>query len=263
MRYLEYLTATWEEFRDEIKEESSLILIPVGCVEEHGPHLPLNTDCIIGETICESVAQQTQIILGPPIRYGVSRTTQGFPGTLEIRVDTLRALTKDILYSFASQGVKILILFTWHGGTSHSMILREASIEVIERVRQEHHLPATLNESQLDELPQIYLFSGVRMFDGQIKNQILALLDTEPSHAAELETSLMLYLQPDLVREDKLEHLKEFPKIPEGRIFMRGSPWLKKGLMGDASHSTKEKGKKIFEIFIKELAQRIHKIRSS
>ena len=98
MKFLNYLTATWEEFQDVIKEKKSLILIPVGCIEEHGPHLPLNTDCIIGEKICEIVAKENNIILGPPIRYGVSRTTQGLPGTLEIRIDTLRALTYDIVY---------------------------------------------------------------------------------------------------------------------------------------------------------------------
>ena len=82
MKYLNYLESTWEEFRDEIKEENSLLLIPIGCLEEHGPHLPINCDCVIGEKICESVATDCNIILGPPIRFGESRKTQGLPGTM-------------------------------------------------------------------------------------------------------------------------------------------------------------------------------------
>ncbi|TFG20451.1 MAG: creatininase family protein [Promethearchaeota archaeon] len=257
MKYLNYLNATWEEFDKAVKESHSLILIPVGCLEEHGPHLPLSTDCIIGEKICEQVAQETDIIVGPPIRFGVSRTTQGFPGTLEIRIDTLRALTYDIVYSFASQDVKTIVLFTWHGGVTHSSLLREASIDVLEKIREERNLPKNLSKDQLDSLPHIYLLSGVRMFDGKLEEEILSILETKPYHAAELETSLMLYIAPDLVKSEKLRDLREDPEFPEGRIFMRGNPWLQKGLMGDASKSNAEKGKKIFTIFVTVLSERI------
>jgi len=257
MKFLNYLESTWEEFRDEARENNSLILIPVGCIEEHGPHLPLNCDCVIGEKICETVAKENNIILGPPIRYGVSRTTQGFPGTLEIRIDTLRALTYDLVYSFASQEIKTIILFTWHGGTTHSSVLREALIEVQEKIREEKDLPKVMSLEQFDSLPHIYLHSGVRMFDGNLEDEILALLETEPYHAAELETSLMLHIAPELVKKELLRNLKEFPKFPEARIFMRGNPWLKKGLMGDASKSNKEKGEKIFNIFVRALSEKI------
>ncbi|MHA1438819.1 MAG: creatininase family protein [Promethearchaeota archaeon] len=259
MKFLNYLESTWEDFKEEINQENSTILIPVGCLEEHGPHLPLNCDCVIGEKICEYVAKKNRIILGPPVRYGISRTTQGFPGTLEIRIDTLRALIYDIIYSFASQGVKIIVLFTWHGGVSHSSILRESCIDVLEKIREEKNFPKELNIEQFNKLPHVYLLSGVRIFDEELKAEVLSLLDTEPYHAAELETSLMLYIAPELVKKEKLKDLKEFPEFPEGRIFMRGIPWLKKGLMGDASKATSEKGKKIFFMFANSLSERIMK----
>jgi creatinine amidohydrolase len=257
MKYLNYLKATWEEFRDIVKEKNSLILIPVGCVEEHGPHLPVSSDCIIAEKICETVAKENKIILGPPIKYGVSRTTQGVPGTLEIRIDTLRALTYDLVYTFASQGVRNIVLFTWHGGVTHSSILREACIDVLEKIREEKRLPKAMTIDQFDSLPHIYQHSGIRLFDGNLEEEILSLLETEPYHAAELETSVMLYIAPELVKSDILKDLKEFPKIPEGRVFMRGNLWLNKGLMGDASKSTVEKGKEIFKIFVNALTMRI------
>jgi len=258
MKYLDYGKSTWEEFNEAIIEKSSLILIPIGCLEEHGPHLPLNTDGIIAKKICQFVAKLNNIILGPTILFGTSRTTQGFPGTIEIQINTLRALTYDIVYSFASQGAKNIVLFTWHGGVSHSTTLREACIDVLEKIREEKNLPKAMDLNQFESLPHIYLLSGVRLFDGKIEKDITAILDTEPYHAAELETSIMLYLQPKLVKRDKLENLKEFPTFPEERVFARGNPWLIKGLMGNASTSTSEKGKKIFEIFINTLSERIN-----
>lgn len=257
MIYLNYLEASWDEFRDAIINKNSLILISIGCLEEHGPHLPLSTDCIIGDKICEIVAKQNNIILGPPIQFGVSRTTQGFPGTLEIHIETLRKLVHDIVYSFASQGVKNIVLFTWHGGTTHSTMLREACIDALEKIREETGLPKVLNLDQFEQLPHIFLLSGVRMLDGKIEQEVLSLLETKPYHACELETSLMLFIAPKLVKIQLLENLKEYPEFPEGRIFMRGNSWLDEGLMGDASKSTSEKGEKIFNIFVRELSKRI------
>lgn len=257
MKYINYLESTWEEFKDAVREKSSLILIPIGCLEEHGPHLPINCDCVIGEKICETVAVDNQIILGPPVRYGVSRTTQGFPGTMEIKINTLRALIFDIVNSFASQGVKNIVLFTWHGGITHSTVLREACIDVIEKLREEAKLPKVMDIEQFESLPHIYLHSGVRLYDSQLEKEILPILETIPHHAAELETSMMLYCAPHLVKKEKIKNLKEHPEFPEGRIFARGNPWLIKGLMGDASKSTSEKGEKIFKIFVRALSERI------
>lgn len=252
-----YIEQSWEEFQEAIKEDNSLILIPIGCLEEHGPHLPINTDGFIATKICEIVAEKNDIILGPEVLFGTSRTTQGFPGTIEIRIETLRSLIYDIVYSFANQGVQKIVLFTWHGGTTHSTILREASIDVLEKIREERGLPKDMNIDQFESLPHIYLLSGVRLLDGKLEKEVLEILETIPYHAAELETSIMLHLFPNMVKNELLTDLKEEPKFPEGRIFARGNPWLKKGLMGDASKSSAEKGKRICDIFIDALSERI------
>ncbi|MFO8020577.1 MAG: creatininase family protein [Promethearchaeia archaeon] len=258
MPYVNHLKGTWKEFQEMAEKKDSIVLIPIGCIEEHGPHLPINTDGIIAEKMCKHVAKETDIILGPTVRFGVSRTTQGFPGTLEFRVETLKSLMYDIVYSYATQEIKNIVIFTWHGGTSHSTVLREACIDVLEAIRKERDFPLRLSKEQFEKLPHIYLLSGVRLFDGKIEQKILSILETEPYHAAELETSLMLFLAPGLVRKSELEGLTEFPEFPEERIFARGNLWLEQGLMGDASAASKSKGKKIYEIFIKTLKNRIN-----
>ncbi|MHA1337327.1 MAG: creatininase family protein [Promethearchaeota archaeon] len=262
MTYLNYLNATWEDFKKEIDSGKSIILIPVGCIEEHGPHLPLNTDCLIAEKLCETVVKECEIILGPPIRFGVSRSTQGFPGTLEIRIDTLRSLTFDIIYSFASQGVKAIILFTWHGGSSHYIILREAAREVLDTLRKEKSISKPISKEQYDNLSHIYLFSAIRFFEenNNLKQEVLNILETTPYHAAELETSLMLYLSPKLVKIEKIKDLKEFPKFSESRIYLDGRLWMNTGIVGDASKATREKGEQIFNLFKSELSKQIKQI---
>ncbi|MGV9197568.1 MAG: creatininase family protein [Promethearchaeia archaeon] len=254
---MNHLNATWKEFQAMAEKDNSIVLIPIGCIEEHGPHLPINTDGIIAEKMCEQVAKETEIILAPTVLFGVSRTTQGFPGTLEFRIETLRALVYDIVYSYSSQGIKNIVLFTWHGGTTHATMLREACIDVLESIRKEKGFPLRLSKQQFEQLPHIYLLSGVRLFDGKLEESILSILETEPYHAAELETSLMLFLAPESVKKEKLKGLRETPEFPQERIFARGNPWLKEGLMGDASKASMEKGKKIYEIFIDTLKQRI------
>lgn len=262
MAYIDHLNATWKEFEKKADEENSIVLIPFGCVEEHGPHLPINTDGIIAEKMSKQVAKEEKIILAPTVLFGVSRTTQGFPGTLEFRIETLKALVYDIVFSYASQGIANIVLFTWHGGTTHATVLREACIDVLETIRKEKGFPLRMKMKQFELLPHIYLLSGVRLFDGKLEEKILSLLETEPYHAAELETSLMLYLSPELVKKDKLKDLKEFPDFPEEQIFARGNLWLEKGLMGDASKASKEKGKEIYNIFISALKSRIQSYKS-
>ena len=261
MKFLDYCNATWEEFKEAISEPNSLILIPVGCFEEHGPHLPINTDNLIAQKICCVVAEKTNVILGPDLTFGLARSTQGFPGTIEFKFETLQGLVFDIAYSFTSQGVKKTVFFTWHGGETHRIAIREACISVLETIRKERGLGQSLFKDEFASLPEIYILSGVRLFDGEITNEIMKILDTEPHHAAELETSLMLYLFPELVKKEKMKDLREERNFPEDQIILRGDTWLKTGVMGDASKATVEKGEKIFNIFVEKLIEKINKIK--
>ncbi|HEC93693.1 MAG TPA: hypothetical protein ENI51_12060, partial [Candidatus Atribacteria bacterium] len=111
-------------------------------------------------------------------------------------------------------------------------------------------------------LSHIYLFSAIRFFEenNNLKQEVLNILDTTPYHAAELDTSLMLYLSPKLVIIEKIKDLKEFPKFSESRIYLDGRLWMNTGIVGDASKATREKGEQIFNLFKSELSKQIKQI---
>nr|MDO8110258.1 creatininase family protein [Candidatus Sigynarchaeota archaeon] len=237
MRVYQYMT--WKEMEEFVDSchGTAAILIPIGCLEEHGPHLPLATDGMLALDLSVAVAQDTSlpIISGPLVDFGVSVLTQGFPGTVKVRFDTLKAILVDLMKSCVAWGFTKILLFSWHGGSSHEICLREASLQV-------------LSEIKVD----IYVLRGVKLFDDPaFKKKIESVLDSMGEHADELETSLMMHLHPDLVRKDKL--VKEYPDIPKFKIIDSGEPYMEHGVIGDATLATAEKGKKLFEMIRDEL----------
>jgi creatinine amidohydrolase/Fe(II)-dependent formamide hydrolase-like protein len=113
--------------------------------------------------------------------------------------------------------------------------LREASLQI-------------LSEIKVD----IYVIRGVKLFDDPaFKKKVESVLDSIGDHADELETSLMMHLHPGLVKTDQL--VKEYPDIPKFKIIDSGRPYMNHGVIGDATLSTAEKGKQIFEMMLEHL----------
>ncbi len=216
---------------------NAAIIIPIGCMEEHGPHLPLATDSMLAIAFAEAVARDGSfpVVAGPLVDFGESVLTQGFPGSIKIRFETLKALLVDIMRSCVAWGLTKIILWTWHGGSSHDICLREASLQI-------------LSEIKVD----IYEVRGVKLFDdNDFKKKVTSVLDSIGDHADELETSLMMYLYPALVRTDML--VKEYPDIPKFKIIDSGRPYMNHGVIGDATLATAEKGKMVFDLILEHL----------
>lgn len=93
-----------------------IVILPVGSFEQHGPHLPLETDTIIAYTIAVRVAEELGAPLLPPIPYGVSPEHMGFPGTITIDPVNYCLLLRDILSSLSRHGVELLAIINGHGG---------------------------------------------------------------------------------------------------------------------------------------------------
>ena len=92
---------TMDEFTAGL-EKTRTVLIPFGSTEEHGPHLPLDTDTIQACEVGRRLAERRPVFIAPPIHYGVCRSTSCHPGTLSITTATLRSLVLDIAGAFAS-----------------------------------------------------------------------------------------------------------------------------------------------------------------
>ena len=116
---------TMPEF-EAAREPSRLVILPVGSVEEHGPHLPLGTDAFHALELAHRVAALRPILVAPPVFYGVCRSTREHPGTISLSGDTLRALIRDLGREFHRQGLRRLIFLSGHAGGTHMCALVEA-----------------------------------------------------------------------------------------------------------------------------------------
>jgi len=105
---------TWEEVLKKIEEGYSTAIIPIGSVEQHGPHLPLGTDTYVAMTIAEDAATKTKSIVIPPIWCGFSPHHMVLPGTITIRPEILIEFLYDVVQSLALHGLKNFVLLNGH-----------------------------------------------------------------------------------------------------------------------------------------------------
>ena len=109
----------WTEYDRRIREDAPVVLLPVGSLEQHGPHLPMNCDALIPTVLAERVAAGAGHLVAPTISYGYkSQPKSGggnhFPGTTSLDGHTLSALVRDVIKEFARHGVRKLALMDGH-----------------------------------------------------------------------------------------------------------------------------------------------------
>jgi creatinine amidohydrolase len=221
MKLLEEMS--WPEVEAGLKETRTVIL-PVGATEEHGPHLPTMTDTIQAMEVAKATAQERDVFLAPPLHYGVCRSTRGFPGTITVGHDALRAFAKDLLVSFADSGFARVMILTGHAGGLHMAALEEACQMAVEE--RDFHV------------------SLVSLFD---LIDFKAVETPHDGHAGEVETSLMMAIRFDLVKGKPAEH---FPKRPHFLVMKDVRHLMGNGIMGNPQPATLEKGKQFFQMAV-------------
>jgi creatinine amidohydrolase len=210
---------TMPQFEEHLTKNRTVV-IPLGSVEEHGPHLPLSTDTVHAYEICLKACEKTGAFLAPPVHYGICRSTAQHPGTITITGDTLRALLKDLGRSFYEQGLRNLIFISGHAGGIQAAAMQEAS------------------EFLLDTL-QGCKVASLTMFD--LGMTVWApLIETQgDAHAGELETSVMMVLRPEWVKGTAR---LEFPQFPKGILARNKRKFWPGGVWGDPTKASREKG---------------------
>ena len=177
--------------------QRTLIIVPVGATEAHGPHLPLGTDVIISSAMAERggqklVARGLSVLVAPPLSYTVADFAAGFSGTVSIRAETAVNLLVDICRNFASWGARAVLFANAHLEPNHIRSLRRAA----ERAEKEHAL-------------------GVVFPDVTRKPWALRLTDEFKSgacHAGQYETSIVMAARPELVNDAVRETLPANPQ---------------------------------------------------
>ena len=213
-----------------IKRDPDLAIIPVGSIEQHGPHLPVITDWTIASAVGEGVAEKTGAFLIPALPISTCREHMGKMGSVWMNPDTFYHMMIDIVGSLKEQGFKRVCIIQCHGGI----------FVMTPVVRQ---LNATLNPDMMVARVDLADVSAVLYREGIMET------NTE-LHAGEFETSLMLHLAPETVQMDKaIDFVPEVvrPYLSYGSIF-RATPT---GVWGEPTKSSAEKGRLILERTVK------------
>jgi creatinine amidohydrolase len=106
---------SWDEVEAYLKT-SDMVIIPVGSMEQHGKHLPLNSDIVQATEICLRIAQKTGVLVAPSVLAGVSEHHLGFPGTIALTPTTFEAVLYETTQSLITHGFRRIIYYTGHGG---------------------------------------------------------------------------------------------------------------------------------------------------
>lgn len=248
---IKYEELTWEEIRDIDKDR--VVILPVATIEDHGPHLPVNTDGMITRALCEKVAEAMadKTILLPVISYGYSPHHEDFPGSLNISYDVLIRYITDIGKDLAKHNFRRLLIVNGHGSNI-------APVEIAhKRVNYE-------TDGKILCASTFYL-NGKKGANA-IKKVRKSKYPGGLGHACELETSLMLVIRPDLVKMDKAKKDMNYPC--DGDLFMDWSDgalsfmpyWStisKNGVAGNPEVATKEAGEYLLKVAVEELCDRV------
>jgi creatinine amidohydrolase len=253
---------TWPEV-EEAGARDIPVLVPVAVIEQHSLHLPLATDTYGAHLLClliqkELAAQGIRVLIAPPFYYGVNATTGMFPGSLNIKPDTMRALLVETLQNYARWGLRRQFIVNHHGDPHHNRVIVEA-IQALraEGVETTYFLGGTIqgfvDAAYEGTFRQPFPLTGravLRSPESQATREALARLTHGGPldiHAAERETSLIMRWFPETLAHnvdiagmtavpDTAEEFQEAEKAGRWREL---SP---EGHIGDPAAATTENG---------------------
>jgi len=209
---------TWTEIAS--ANRRCLLVVPVGSFEQHGPHLPLETDTEIAVALVEGLAGLAYVVIAPPLAYGASGEHAGFPGTVSIGTEVLADVVVEMVRS-ARESFSGVLFVCAHGGNAEGLV----------RARQRC-------ESEGDSV--LVWTPTVRGGD---------------AHAGRIETSLMLAIAPQTVRMGAIERGRTeaidalWPELRTGGVRAVSS----NGVLGDPTLASAEEGRTLLDALRSEL----------
>ncbi|MBS1814628.1 MAG: creatininase family protein [Acidobacteria bacterium] len=244
---------TWEEVN--AVDRSTVVIVPFGAMEQHGPHLPLKTDALIGEAIARRLDNfcDGKLLVLPQQWLGFSTHHMRFPGTLTASAETFLALACDTISSIAGAGFSNIIVLNSHGGNAAAL---DVVLTKCKSLYPSHRLLAvTYWNAAATEL--------AKLRESRIGGM---------GHACELETSLVLAEQPNLVHMDRARADGRWPASEFlAKDMLRGGSALyarrfdeisDKGAVGDPTTASAAKGEAAFAVIVQTLARLVRQVQS-
>ena len=220
--------------------DTDLAILSVGSIEQHGPHLPVITDWAIADAVGKGLAEKTGGMYIPALPISTNKENRGKKGSVGMHSDTFYRMMTDICLDLKAQGFRRIGIVQAHGGIFvMKPIVRELNAD---------HNPE-LMVAQLDMLEICWP-----------KFKPMGILETDTElHSGEGETSMMLHLYPELV--DMSKAVDFVPSVKRSDLnyggFLRYCP---DGVWGEATKGTAEKGRRMLELSVNELAAEMDRI---
>ncbi len=224
-----------------------VVIVPVGSIEQHGPHLRLDEDIANALALAElsGTSSPRQVIVAPPVWWGMAAHHMGFAGTISLRMETMTALVADICASIAAHGFRRVLLLNGHGGNQAV-------------------LTATAAQASAD----LGILAWTLSYWALVPDVLREVGSSPPGgmgHAGEMETSLALHLRPDTVDRDALR--ADIPASAGTRRaidFRSPGPVAapldlrrdsREGVLGDPTDASAEKGAVITDAIVGRLVE--------
>lgn len=253
---------TVKQVREYLERKKSVI-VPIGVIEQHGYHLPLQTDKLIATRIGAMIGEKTGILAAPTIHQSFSGG--GLPGTINISPSVMSLVVSDTLLSLAGQGFRNFYLFLCHGGSENARSL-DNGLKLLLRTN-----PA-FDHAMIVLLP-IWKFGSKGIGWKKAFHE-------GDWHAGWLETSMVMALEPEVVRMDEMaldpepllnlqiehpDNYQQAEKIVDDEFVvprMTQRPDIKVGVMGHPEKASPEKGKEIVEDIVVSVSGKIEELES-
>ncbi len=217
---------TWPEVELALTRGMTSVVIPVGAVEQHGPHLPLFVDAERGTALGLRVARHLgDALVAPTIRVGWSEHHMGFAGTISLRKETLEAVLRDYCESLARHGFRDIFVVPTHGG----------NFQPVEEMLPRLQAATTQVSPHCRVAAYTDLLAFVAVWRWVVEEEV-GLGRNVGGHADIAESSEMLYLHPGLVRMGRVEKGRSGELDPElvARVFEKGLRAIApNGILGD------------------------------
>jgi creatinine amidohydrolase len=246
-----YELLTWPEINDAVAQRR-VVILPVGSVEQHGRHLPLDVDVKLSSSVVYEAARRAPdlMVVLPPVSYGYCHHVMDFPGTINIEPSTFVKFLLDITRSVAYHGFKRIIIVNGHG-SNHPLVEQVGRQTIL----QTDALCVTLSWWQL-------------VADYWNKELRASAVPGGCAHACELETSVYLHVDAAHVRsaeitstfpgystfpEEDTWHYVDLTVSSPATLVEWTSTYTQTGVIGDAEKATADKGRKAFEYAVERM----------
>ncbi|MET3507357.1 creatininase family protein [Halalkalibacter oceani] len=245
----------WKDAK-ELVEKNAIVIVPTAAFEQHGHHLPLDTDTRLVSFIAEEVCKRCEdfdfpVVTTPTVWTGFSPHHMRFEGSITLKMDTFNMLIQDICESLWHHGFRNIILLNGHGGNANLLKSMVANMTFSHNIR-------TVTASYWDFVREY--------IDDWRKSNLGGV-----NHGCEMETALMLYLSEKLVHK---EYIKDDVWRPttkyisndltySGKVFTAFdfSEISDDGTIGAPSMASKERGEELFDLICKEIVNFIEDFR--